>query len=264
MLHPFDLAQRLKLIDNVFAKVATLGSRRDTHLADAVVEIDPTSNSEFPSSNRNRVKFFGCSHPVEPAHVDRILTLYEDEGVSRFFFWLEPTPQLEEIREWLVTRGMWRWEQTGYPVLLCEAREVAAHEANLIVQRVGPGEASRYEDDIQRIYGNLRFTQFFLDTCGASGIEHFLAFENDRVVSVSIMSVSDDLAYLGWMATAEEDRGKGGQSTLIVSRVSRAVELGCRWVASETLYLLEQSLNNLKRKGFEIVYEKEVYVYEKQ
>ena len=61
------------------------------------------------------------------------------------------------------------------------------------------------------------------------------------------------------MAMAEDARGKGGQSALIVARVNLAVELGCEWVTGPTLYALESSLNNVQRKGFEIVYDREVH-----
>tara|TARA_Y100000588_G_scaffold390265_1_gene495215 strand:+ start:2686 stop:2838 length:153 start_codon:yes stop_codon:yes gene_type:complete len=38
---------------------------------------------------------------------------------------------------------------------------------------------------------------------------------------------------------------------------------GCKWVCSETLYLLKPSLRNLQRNGFEIVYDKEVYEWKR-
>jgi len=42
-----------------------------------------------------------------------------------------------------------------------------------------------------------------------------------------------------------------------------SVERGCRWACSETLYMLGNSLRNLGRNGFHIIYDKEVYIWER-
>lgn len=60
-------------------------------------------------------------------------------------------------------------------------------------------------------------------------------------------------------ATRESDRRRGAQQALIARRVERAEQLGCSMLVSETLYMLEPSLRNLQRAGFEEVYQKEVY-----
>ena len=63
-------------------------------------------------------------------------------------------------------------------------------------------------------------------------------------------------------ATAEEHRGKGGQNALIKARLNRAAELGCQIACSQTLTMLKTSLGNLEHNGFEIVYKKQVFVWE--
>ena len=61
------------------------------------------------------------------------------------------------------------------------------------------------------------------------------------------------------MSTLEAHRLRGAQNALIVRRVNDALALGCDLIVSETLYKLKNSLRNFQRKGFEIVYDKEVY-----
>ncbi|MBL8764092.1 MAG: hypothetical protein JNM07_07475 [Phycisphaerae bacterium] len=56
--------------------------------------------------------------------------------------------------------------------------------------------------------------------------------------------------YLGWAGTDPRHRGRGAQSALIASRVSRAAELGAAWCISETNTAVETSLRNLMRIGF--------------
>jgi GNAT superfamily N-acetyltransferase len=59
--------------------------------------------------------------------------------------------------------------------------------------------------------------------------------------------------------TVETYRKRGAQQALIAKRVERAEQIGCSILVSETLTMLEHSLRNLQRAGFQEVYEKEVY-----
>jgi GNAT superfamily N-acetyltransferase len=100
---------------------------------------------------------------------------------------------------------------------------------------------------------------FFARSCSQSGVDGFIAEADGQIASAALLHLVDGVGYLGWMATAEAFRGRGGQNALIGARITRTAELGCEWVASETLYSLQGSLRNLQRNGFEIVYEKKVF-----
>ena len=80
--------------------------------------------------------------------------------------------------------------------------------------------------------------------------------------STAILGAHGDFAYLGWARTTEKHGGKGGQNALIKARLNCAAELGCQITCSETLTMLETSLGNLERNGFETVYKKLVFVWE--
>ena len=259
MLDPFDLVRKLKKTAAIYDVATPGGPARHTDLTDAVVTLDPENVPELPSTSRNNVRFFGCERVVSSEDVDLIIDFYKDAGASRFFFWLSPNSQLAEIKAWLLDRGLKQWTQTGYPTLLRRADRLDEHSTGLVVRCVDSDEASRYATDISLIYSDLRFDPIFVESCGAPGLHHFLAFDGDRAVSAGMLGIADDVGSLGWMATAEDARGKGGQSALIVERVNRAAELGCRWVVGSTLYALKSSLANMQRKGFEIVYDQEVY-----
>jgi hypothetical protein len=49
------------------------------------------------------------------------------------------------------------------------------------------------------------------------------------------------------------------RSRLIAKRVEQAERLGCAVLVSETLSMLEHSYRNLRRAGFEEIFDKEVY-----
>ena len=259
MLHPFELSRRFKhqmLRDGPHEPDCP---RTILDLVDGIVTIDPDNRPESPSTSRNNVHFFGCEETVSGEDVDRTIALYSDAGIERFFFWLSPNDQSEQIETLLVERGASKWRGTGYPTLLRKAERLADHPTDLVVSQVSAGEVTSFREDISRIYADPRFRPMFVETCGAPDQHHFLGFDGDRPVSAGILRVYDDLGTLGWMATAEAARGRGGQSALIVARVNLAVKLGCEWVSGSTLYVLESSLRNMQRKGFQIVYDRLVY-----
>ena len=259
MLDPQELTVKLKRAMIVADDAVPNAPARVMDLVDGVVTLDPENVPEFPSTSRNNVHYFGCEQLVSSVDVDRIVEFYNGEGVSRFFIWLSPNGQLEEIRLWLVERGFQRWQGTGYPTLLRSAERLPEHQTDLVIRQVDAEEAAQYTSQIGNIYADPRFKPIFVETCGAPGHHHFLAFAGDQPVSAGLLTIADDLGVLGWMATAEHARGQGGQSALIVDRVNLAEELGCQWVSGSTLYALESSLENMQRKGFEIVFDREVY-----
>jgi GNAT superfamily N-acetyltransferase len=67
------------------------------------------------------------------------------------------------------------------------------------------------------------------------------------------------MGYLMAARTAETHRKRGAQQALIAKRVERAEQIGCSILVSETLTMLEHSLRNLQRAGFQEIYDKEVY-----
>ena len=78
-------------------------------------------------------------------------------------------------------------------------------------------------------------------------------------MAIAALCVFEDIGYLMAAATAENDRKRGAQQALIAKRIARAEQTGCSIQVSETLYMIEHSLRNLQRAGFEEAYEKEVY-----
>ena len=261
MIEPIVMALRLRGIHALLTAADPYRPEVTEKLVDAVVSFDPDSDSEYPSTNRNGVFFLGCNSVVSLSDIDAIISFYRERVIPRYFVWLSPCAQLEELRGWLLDRGFSRFEGTGYPTLGRSAETMSEHETDLEVRRVDREDVQIHRRDIEIIFDDPRFRPYFVESCGAPGLEHFLAFADGKAVSGGILAVDGDAGSLGYMATAEEFRGRGGQSQMIVARVNRAVELGCRWVFSETLTFLKQSLSNLKRAGFEVVYDKEVFEF---
>lgn len=228
----------------------------------AIVTRDPPSaTSPYPSSNRNGVYFLGCRTRVTRADFLNILDVFRESEIERFFFWLSPNPQAEEIAGWLDENRFKPFKGTAYPTLIRHVEPVTPFHTPLEVRRVSLREVEENRDAVVRVFDPWP-SSFFFESVEQPGFEHFLAYEDDAPVSAAILARDGDFSYLGWAGTAEAHRKKGGQNALIRARLIRAAELGCRVACSETLAMLKTSLGNLQRNGFETVYHKKVYVWE--
>ncbi|MDA1191436.1 MAG: hypothetical protein O3A46_07095 [Candidatus Poribacteria bacterium] len=239
-----------------------IASARPLLIADALVSVDPTSDSPYPSANKNQAQYLGVEREVSPETLDEIVEVYRRANVARFFLPISPSPQAADIPKWFRKRKIKRFQGTGYPTLLRKAETLPSHETELTVRRVSREEVAAHEDAVRAIYTGLMDAPGFLKPLGQPDFHSFLAFDGDTPVAGGVLWVDGDFGFLTNAITAESHRGRGAQSALIVARTNLAVELGCAWVASETLYLLRTSFGNLKRKGFEEVYAKQMYVWE--
>ena len=255
---PNQLARQLRTVYTSANAFRPDQPRTIEDIGDAYVTLDPGSDSPSPSANRNAVHFLGCNASVTWDDVGKAVALFADAGCPRFFFWLSPSNQIDEIRTWLSDHGLKAFEGTGYPTLLRSAELVSPHETELETRRLTASDAASRIDQLGEIF-DRPWPEFVARTADKEGFDHYGVFSKDRLVGLGGLYRSGELGYLGWTAVAESDRGRGGQNALIRARVNRAIEMGCRWVCSETLCLLEGSLRNLQRNGFEIIYDKEVY-----
>lgn len=259
---PYEIANHLKVIKLKELDSSRSDEQRCEKIAGAIVTIDPSSaSSPYPSANGNAVHFFGCGSTVSQTDLVKVLDTFKGAQVERFFFWVSPNPQREEIVTWLLDNGLKPFQGTQYPTLIRHVKEVTPHETYLRVERVSRREVESCTDAITHIYEPWG-CDFFSDSVDQPGFEHFLVYENDIPVSAAVLATHGDFAYFGWAATAEEHRGKGGQNALIRARLNRAAELGCRIACSETLTMLKTSLGNLERNGFKIIYKKQVFIWE--
>ena len=259
---PDQVARHLHAIKQNEHRYPAPGSPSVEYIAGAIVTVDPGSSSApSPPTNRNGVDFFGCGAPVSKDDLVDVIEVFAAARIERFFFRLHPTLQAREISEWLLESGFGPFDGARYVTLIRPMTRVEPPATPLRIQRASRAEVDAHAETIRRIYAPWRCS-FFFESCEQPGFEHFLAYEGDTPISAAMLATHDDFAYLGWTATDPQHRGKGGQSALIAARLQRAAERRCRFACSETLLSLETSLRNLRRRGFEIAYERPVFVWE--
>jgi GNAT superfamily N-acetyltransferase len=161
---------------------------------------------------------------------------------------------MEIARAWLEQSGLCRIRRTGYPTLCRRDRAPVQFSTDLGIREVSTGDVAASRDQL----GETLWPEY-ARSAGRPGFFHYMAFDGSRPVAIASLAVFEDLGYLMSATTAESHRRRGAQQALIAKRIERAEQAGCSMLVSETLYMLEQSLRNLQRAGFQEVYEKEVY-----
>jgi len=220
----------------------------------AYVTIDPGRQGPAASGNWNRIHLCGAEPGLTPDGLSRLTEQFTAAGVRQFFVWLSPGPEMDTIRGWLAARALKRVPWTGYPTLYRASLTPATFETALEIREVGPAEIARARDAL----GDTMWREYET-SAGQDGFFHFMAFDAGRPVAIGALAAFEGLGYLNSAATAEGDRKRGAQQALIAKRIEKARAVGCTALAVETLTMLEHSLRNLQRAGFEQVFEKEVY-----
>jgi len=226
----------------------------DAPFGGCYVTIDPSRQGPAASGNWNRVHVCGAEPGLTPDGLARLTEQFTAAGVRRFFVWLSPGPDMDTVRGWLTAAGFARVPWTGYPTLYRTSLEPAHFETALDIREVCPTEIARARSQL----GETMWHEYER-SAGREGFFHFMAFAAGRPVAIGALAMFEGLGYLHSAATAEADRKRGAQQALIASRIEKARAVGCTAIAVETLTMLEQSLRNLQRAGFEEVFEKEVY-----
>lgn len=229
-----------------------------TDVGGGFLTIDPSSNTAFPSTNRNRAEFIGVTGPAARSDVRGIVDRYAEAGVERWFFRLSPCRQAGEIRHWLTESGLQPFDGPRYITLVREVEAVAPHRTPLRVRALGAPELRERSGFLSELYGE--FAGNHLGTIGRKDCRHYLAFDGERPVAAASLCLAGAVAYLFMAATRPRDRSRGAQNALIAARLAAAHAGGCRIAVAETLSILKPSLANLRRQGFRECYDTQVFV----
>jgi GNAT superfamily N-acetyltransferase len=206
------------------------------------------------SANHNRVLLCGAEGGLTAEGIAGLIGMFDDAGISRFFIWLSPGPEMEAVRLWLAEAGLTPQPFVTYPTLVRDAREPTPIDTEFDIRELAAS-------DVASLAGRLDGIAWpeYVRSAGRPGFHHFMAFANGEPVASAVAYKFKDLGYLSLGLTGEAFRRRGAQRALIAARIERAMALGCRTLVSETLSILEDSLGNLMKAGFAPVYEKEVY-----
>ena len=211
----------------------------------------------------DRALGFGFDEPLAEDVVEAVAGFFRDRARPRSSIQLAPSVATPEAVGWLRDRGYLpgrRWVKLWHDV-----RTLPLMRSSLRVERI---DATRADDfvkiGIQVFELASTLDPFVRAVIGRPGWSHYLAFDADRPVATAAMYVTDDVAWLGFGATLEDARGRGGQSALFAARLRDAADLGCRWAVVETgeetaEFPVNHSYRNMVRAGFRLAYARQNY-----
>jgi GNAT superfamily N-acetyltransferase len=218
---------------------------------------------KVPSWLFNRMTGVGLDAPAQreqvEAQLDRFLALGVPFGVC-----LVRQAQPVEIAEWLEARGLVHTTTLARMVRTTDALPVS--EAPVTIRAVGREDAELFASTVVTCFGMPDFcVDWFGRLCGRDGWRSYLAFDAGEAVGAGALCVHGRVGWLGFGCTVPSHRGRGIQGALMARRMIDAAELGCRSLQTETNRAVGDeptpSLDNMKRLGFQMAYERPNYVY---
>ena len=223
-----------------------------------------SEDSEFVSTNSNRVHWLATPRAITAADVDAAIDTARGVGRRRLFFMLGRPAWDESVGAIFERLGAKECTDVEYPALARATGECGGMRPTALTVR----ELSVQE--VAGVLGNLglwysesgKATALRLVRKGIARMHG--AFDGQKAVAVGFLVVGGEWAYLGAAGTDPAFRNRGAQTGLIASRLRRAAELGARWCACETNTAVRVSLNNLVRCGFEVVAQWRVYRWDER
>lgn len=212
----------------------------------------------------NRVVGIGVPSGAVETDVDAVVRFYDRLARHVSAAQLSPHATPPDLVGWFEARGYVpsrTWVKMWHPLAV-----IPTATTDLRIEVVGP----EWADDFARI-GMLEAYGFPNETgpiasaaVGRPGWRHYLGFDGERPVSAAAMRIEDGVAWLGFGATSESHRGRGGQSAMFARRLGDARDAGCRLAITETgeetPEMPNPSYRNMVRSGFQLAYPRRNWV----
>jgi hypothetical protein len=202
----------------------------------------------------------GFAEPVTGPVIERLCDFYLEQGVSEFVLQLAHSVlpvgwdsicaahDLYEGNRWLkLVHGL-----ADIPDVPRTAPRVTA---------VGPDQAREWAHVMVRGFGmtDRRLTDMVAATVGQPGFRAYAAWDGAAMIAAANMFFYQDVAAFAGAATLPEFRCRGAQAALLAARLRDARAAGCRVAFAETALQLtarNPSLHNMRRAGFDVLYER--------
>jgi hypothetical protein len=211
----------------------------------------------------NRAVGIGSDRPVTEEAVDAAASFFAELGRTTSVIQVAPPRLTTEVAGWLEARGY--RPGRSWVKLWHDLSDLPTATTSLQVERIDRSRAADYERIVLAAFG-LPDVVGSLATAviGRPGWTHYLASDGEMPVSAAGMYVTEGVAWLGFGATFEAARGRGGQSALFAERLRNARDLGCRWAVTETGEETDDDPNpsyrNMIRAGFNLAYARRNWV----
>jgi GNAT superfamily N-acetyltransferase len=206
----------------------------------------------------NRVVGLGIPRPATLQDVADADEFFHALGRERSTLQIVEPATPAALTEWIEAAGWVRSRQ--WPKLWRSLDgELPLSRTDLRIEQVGPDWAEDFARIVTTTYEfDAALAPVASAPMGRPGWSHYLGFDGEDAVAAGASFVTADVVWLGYGATLESHRGRGGQSAIFASRLADARAAGCRLAITETGEDTPEEPNpsyrNMLRAGFEVAY----------
>jgi hypothetical protein len=208
----------------------------------------------------NRVIGLGLMEPATETMVDDIVALYHNAGIQNFAVQLSPPAQPPALPAWLEARGLPR--RDNWAKVYRGVEPPPPVPTDLRIESIGPDQAVAFATVACTAFGmpdTLR--PLLAGSVGQPGWRHYLAWDGDTPVATGALFIRGGVGWLGAGSTLPSYRRRGAQGAIMAQRIQDGIELGCRWLITETDEA-NPSYRNMMRTGFELAYQRPNYIFQ--
>jgi GNAT superfamily N-acetyltransferase len=164
-----------------------------------------------------------------------------------------------DLAPWLTTRGL--RPTTTLAKMMRGSGALPPQKGDLRFREVGIEDAGLFASVTQRGFGMPpTLDGLFAALTGARGWRCYLAFAAGEPVATGAVHLQGGTAWIGFGSVLPEHRHRGVHGQMLLHRMHRAADLGCRWLVTETNLPdpgeVGASFRNMRRLGFETVCER--------
>ncbi|HEY6494201.1 MAG TPA: GNAT family N-acetyltransferase [Trebonia sp.] len=208
---------------------------------------------------------FGFAEPVTGDLIGRLTDFYRDQGAPSASIQLAPPVIPADWDAICAKENLSAGAKLAK--LACEPEAVLANvrtdlDQGLRAEAVTSARRTEYSTAMARVFGmeDEYPTAILAATVDRPGWHAYAVYAGDRIVATASVYANGDTAQMFGGSTLPEYRGRGAQTALIAARARAARDAGCRWLVAETGTEKpgehNPSLWNLRRAGFEVLYER--------
>jgi hypothetical protein len=207
----------------------------------------------------NRVIGLGVDCPARLADLQAIEAFYEAYGQRNFRIEMTPMAGPAELGAWIEAEGLGP-DELGTFKMWRPADHPPAVDADIDVRRLGPADSEALAAISVAAWGAwsmpVSMAAWFGASVGLDGVQHYGAFDENRLVATGALFIGDGVGWLGFDATHPRYQGRKLRQALSTARMIDAAGYGCQVVHAESS--LPPSQRALG-EGWQLLYEKRNY-----
>ena len=217
----------------------------------------------------NRTIGWGWSRENSEKELDRMIQFYHDQRCPRFFLQLSPlVPRRKQLTKLLRSKGFRLhnyWSKLWRPI----AGYMPPVESFFDIRVISKEQAEQYAQTITQSFAweDPRLIKFLASAVGKEGYSHYLLYYRGEIAAAGALHIQGPYASMAFAGTLPKFRSMGAQHLLISRRIQDASKFGAQYLFAETGVdrpeAPSQSFRNLQHFGFDLMYERENWLYEK-